>query len=476
VLIWGGFLLLGWIIVRQIPRLSFLTDVFLARSGASLGGSVNMIIAYFVLVCVYLSILISPYILFKITNPVIFIALIIVLFPFFVRSNVLFGITGFTSWHGGTVSIFGIALFTPILLIFLLIKHPVNISSVWSLPSSKAFLVFAVSGILMQFLFFPFISAIPIGYLLIGCQLLWYLIIVAYVKTINDVYLIIWGISIALVIGSVISSLTGVQEFVLNPIEFFQTKGRLNSMLFGSQNEYPGILVGVICLLPILFYKSSNPITKTIVIIFSIILLRDLLLSVTRGAFLALFISIWCYYFSLHKNKKFVLIFFGLLLIFYYSVGNQIMFFILERRGIPYSARTERWIAALEALKTLPYFFTGFGMATLDNIKSLLVHYPHNGFLFIWVNSGLVGLIGFILWLGIAVKRGIKIIRSTPIFEEKLLMTGFVVGIFSLIIFSMTTGFRYTGGELQEMYAIFTTQVALLIVLGQKQIIIRQQN
>ena len=358
VLISSGLLLFCWIIASQIPKISFFIDLLLARSGSSLGGSINVIIVYFVLVCAFLLLLFTPFIFYRKTNPVSLIALIIVLFPLFARSNVIFNVSGFTNWHGGTVSIFGIALIAPILLLFFSIKHPVNISSVWRLPSSKAFLAFAISGILMQFLFFPFISAIPLGYLLIGCQLLWFLIIVAYVKTLNDVYKIIWGMSIALVIGSLISSFTGIQGFNMNPIEFFQTEGRLKSMLFGSQNEYPGIVVGILFLLPILFYKSSNMITKIIVIIFAALLFRDLLMSVTRGAFLAFFVSIWCYLYFLRKNYKYLILFLILFVIGYYTIADQIWFFILERSDINILPRTQRLIIALDALISFPYFIT----------------------------------------------------------------------------------------------------------------------
>ena len=312
---------------------------------------------------------------------------------------------------------------------------------------------------------------------------MWYVIIVAYVNTIKDVYKIIWGISIALVVGSVISSFTGVQRFILNPIIFFQSEGRLASIFFGSSNEYPGVLVCALCFLPMLYYRSSNLITKIIIVIFAGIMFRDLLTSVTRGAFLAFFLSLFWVFFFLRKHKKAVLLLSMIIVIIVYFANEIIIYFITERLDFSAEDRPQRWLATLEALFYFPHFFTGFGMATLSNVKSLfihyphngfLIHYPHNGFLFIWMNSGLIGIIGFSLWIIRAIKHGIKKIKGSNLIGEKVIIIYLVVGNISLLIFSLTTGLRYTGGEFLELYTIFTTQVALLIIIGQKQIIIRQ--
>jgi hypothetical protein len=462
VLKWGVIALLSWTVGKQFLQKVYLIDAFLDRSATSLGGTINLVIAYIVLVMAFF----SPFVLLRL-KPVSLIAVTIALFPFFVRSSSVFGIYGYTSWHGGTVLICGITLFAPVLFCYLLLWYPVEgRDRGWWLPSSKAFWGLAVSGVMMQFLFFPVISAIRIAYLLIGFQLLWYLIIVAYVNSIEDSYKIMWGIVIGLTIGWFLSSFTGGQGILLDPIAFYQSKGRLESMLFGSINEYPGVLVSIICLLPILFYRSRR-LGKIIILVLGAIFLRDLLLSVTRGAYIASLASILGYIFVLRPSKKAVISLIGLLLIVFLVFWDQIVFFLLVRADIDLSGRLFRWKTTLEDLATVPNFLTGIGMATSGNF-SYSVHYPHQGFLFVWVNSGLVGLVGFSLWIGCAIKEGVKKAMRSYNFEHRLVLMGLVLSVSSMVIFFMLTAGRYTSGELQEMYAIFTTEVALLVALGQK--------
>ena len=469
--IWFGIIiLLAIIIVNMIlPRM----EMLVGRAAYSVGGELNVIMFLVVLMA---AIFVAPVYLQRL-QPVPLIALSMALLPIIYRTSIIFTIPGFTAWDEGPRPIKGISLLAPLLFLYLSKRFPVKDKKrVMKLPSSKAFLILAASVIITQFLFFSPFLAVRIAYLMIGVQLIWYLIIVRYVNTMQDAYKIIWGITIALAVASFFTFFTYGYEQIYNPAKLFTTLasgyqslgyGRIASSVFGSVNEFPMALTSTLCLLPVLYYRAHSG-GKILIVFIAIVLVRDLFLTGTRGGILAL-LPIMGYFLVLHRRGKYIVSFIGIIVIGTWLFWDQIAFFLAYRTDIgslssSFADRLMRWSSAWNKLITFPTFFTGLGMATLGNVS---VHYPHQGFLYVWVNSGLFGLIGFSYWLFYSMWAGIKKFRRSYSFEEKLLLMGLVASVFCwIIIFFITKGF-YTGGR-QILYIILTTQVGLLVALGQK--------
>jgi hypothetical protein len=462
---WGIIILLVIMVARMVPRISYLMDALLVRASNSIGGYFNVIMLYMMLVMI----LFTPFLLLYL-KPVSLIALSLALLPFLSRSRLAFEIYGYTAFDGNSRGIYGIALIAPLLLAYLSLRYPVTgKTGGWWLPSSKGFWALAISGVLTQFFFFPPTSILRIAYSLIGAQLLWYLIVVRYTNTIDDVCKIIWGMVIGVAITAFITAFTAGYEQILNPVSLYSVEGRIASYIGGTANEYPGVVASTICLLPILFYRANNR-GKILVIILAMVFIRELLIQVTRGGFLSV-ISVLGYLFIFRYKKKYVIAFISFIVICIWIFGDDIIFFLTERpitqEAFIASERPLMWKQALEALMTLPTFFIGLGMATLENSRNLYVHYPHQGFLYIWVHSGLVGLLGFCFWFFYSIWVGIKKIIRSHVFEEKMVLTGLVLSLIAWTILLMGTVGNYLGGQ-QEVYVILTVQVGMLVALGQK--------
>lgn len=467
---WFGIILLAMLVAWKVPQGIHLIDGFLAKCASTLGGDVNVVIAWVILAALP----IAPFILLRL-EPVSLIAVTIALFPVLSRLRPVFGIYAYTTFYGTPHLISGLALLIPLLFGYLLFRYPISARG-WWLPSSKGLWLLAASGVMTQFAFFSPFSAIRIAYLVIVVQLLWYLIIVAYVKTMEDVYKLIWGIVTAVIISILLTTFTtGEQGTALfSPGTFL----RLESSSMGSCNEYGVLMTSALCLLPILYYRS-HVWAKIMIVVCPLFFGKVLLLTGTRGAYLSLF-PILGYLFIFRSKKKHIVLFAISVLITSWIVFDQALIY-LARNPIYFDARLinivsvqERMlnsVATLRALMTWPYFLTGFGMGTFGNWYipgTLYGHDSHQGFLWVWVNSGLAGFLGFIYWIGYSLWAGVKKTLRSHHFEEKLVLLGLVLSIACWIILFVTTKGCYTGG-LPEFYAILTTEVGLLVALSQKQ-------
>lgn len=470
---WLGIVLLAIIAAMGAPQIGYLIDTFLALCASTVwgreSGKVNLIIAYVIMSMIP----IVPFILLRL-KPVSLIAVIIALLPLFGRIRRFPGIYAYTTFYAEPELISGIALFAPLLFGYLLFRYPT--SRGWWLPSSKAFWLLAASGVMTQFVFFSPFFAIRIAYLVIVVQLLWYLTIVAHVNTMEDVYKLMWGILTAVVISSFLTIFTIGQD-----IDFFHDLkrfGRLQSNSLGSCNEYGAVLSSTLCLLPILFTRAQR-LGKIVIIIIIPLFLTLILLTGTRGAYFSL-LPILGYAFILRHRKKQLVFYVIVFIITFWMLWDRTLVY-LEHRPIYFDARLyqvksfqERilmWKSSLQALMTWPYFLTGFGVGTLGNWYipggTRFGHDVHHGFLWVWVNSGLAGFLGFCFWLSYALWAGIKKAMRSYDFEEKLVLLGLVLSITCWIILFMITKGTYTGGW-QEPYALLTTEVALLVALSQK--------
>ena len=315
-----------------------------------------------------------------------------------------------------------------------------------------------------------------IGYLVIVVQLLWYLIIVRYVDTIEDAYKVIWGIITAMIIWIFIvtfSTSSDVNIALHNIGIAFESSRHYEKLYYRLGNHYAVMMSSTLCLLPILFYKAHKW-GKVLIVALAVLFGEELLATKCRGALLS-FLPVFLYPFLPHKSKKEANIFILMLIIITILAWDKVLlalkanidFFVAADKRYLMSAYT------LQRLMAWPYFLVGFGMGTLNNWimiphTFLSLHGVHQTFLLVWVHTGLAGFLGFIYWLGYSIWAGIKKAMRCHVAEEKLVLLGLVLSISSWAIFFMTTGGPYTG-MLHEANAIFTTEVGLLVALGQKQ-------
>ena len=456
---WFGIVLLAIVVAGKVPMI----QAFLVKCGSTTGGNINVVIAW-----VFLFLLPAALFVLARLKPVSLIAVTIALFPFFSRIRNFFGIYAYTTYWGSPRLISGIDLFVPLLFGYLLFRYlPNENNRGWWLPSSKAFWVLAASGVMTQFFFYPITSAILIGYTVVVVQLLWYLVMVAYVNTIEDAYKIMWGIIISVGISILLTTFAGGHEVIVDPLAFHRAEGRLGSLVIGSINEYGVVLSSTLCLVPILFYRARKW-GKMALLAIALVFTRDLLLTLTRGGYLAL-LSILGYLFILRHRRKQVVVFVSLISVVLYFFWDPMVFFLTERPISldQYDSRYVRIVSCLRGLMNWPYFLTGFGQGSANHLV-VGPHGVHGNFFAVWVVTGLSGLLGFCFLLFYSIWAGIKKATRSYDFEEKLVLTGLVLSITSWIIFFIVCQGNYPWG-LQETQAFLTTEVGLLVALGQKQ-------
>lgn len=475
------YILIGFVFLVVAFISTFIIDKIqiaqiMSRIEASYGGKINLIIFW-----ISLSLLpVIFFILLQISSLSSLIALTIAFFPFTSRlKEAELGIYAYRQWYGRPFFISGIALLVVPLFIYHLLRFRVKDSG-WFTTSSLMFWLLAASGIFTQFLFFPFVEALRVGYLVMGCQLLWYLIVVRGVKCEEDAIKVIWGIVIAVFISFFFAI------FTTRLTREVQGIFRLESNTLGRGNEYGLINASTICLLPILFFRTKKLVGKIALIGMAIIFGAALLLTMTRGAYFSIF-PILGYLLLGRRIRGKILPFFFLSLIIVFLFSQQIWFYItLRGLFVPKLFEIDNvavrlamsWSTLVNLLSDVKHFLVGYGMPTFENLDNSLdpstsliisVQHVHQEMLNIWVRTGLFGLLGFIGWIVCTFWTTLKRIANEKAPGTRLLLYGLIFSICSWIIFFFTTASSngYAGGW-HEVYAILTTKVALLVALSQK--------
>jgi hypothetical protein len=235
-------------------------------------------------------------------------------------------------------------------------------------------------------------------------------------------------------------------------------------------------MASLLSLLPILYYRSQK-LGKIIILSFVPIFFRGLLLTGARAAYLSL-LPILGYLFIFRSKKKHIIPFIFTFIIVFAVYGDQISLYLTER---PFdlgdlSVQTRYYMISytLSKLISWPHFLIGFGLGTLENWITIIgspqhaIQGVHEGFLSVWVTTGLAGLLGFLFWLGYSVWAGIRKAHSYYEFEGKLLLFGLVISVSCWVFFFLIGEGSYTTAH-PELYAIFTTKMGLLVALGQKE-------
>ncbi len=463
---WGFIAVFALVLATfVVPRIGNFVDALLLRAAASLGGQTNVYIALAFLALSPVAFLV----LFRL-KPVTLITLVIALLPILSPLRRFFGIYAYTDWMGGTQLISGLAIIAPLLFIYLCIFHPVSPQvRGWRLPQSKWFYLMPISALITQPFFFSLPQALRIVYVLTMTHLFWYLIVVAYVNTIEDSRKLLWAILATTVLSILLTAFTAGDQGAA--ILEQQKYARVKSAHMGSSNEYGVLMTSTLCLLPILLYRTTN-LGKCLLMVAPVILGKTLIATGTRGAYvsiLPIFGYLYLYRVSPKRLAFFLMASFLVLLLLYDPLT-----FYLQRRPITLTAYEDRFsnsMAILEALLSWPYFFLGYGFGTIQTFWNIpgayYGHAAHNGYLQAWIELGFLGFVGFLMWIFITLKTGVWKALRTPVFEEKLTLLGLVLSVCCwLILFISTTG-NYTGG-IVALYTVLTTELALITALTKK--------
>lgn len=181
---------------------------------------------------------------------------------------------------------------------------------------------------------------------------------------------------------------------------------------FRHYNDFAAFLVVVFFILLGLSRKSTKILLQSFIIFVIILTAVNLVFTYSRGAWASfLIINVLLMIYSPDKKIKaysltsFILFMLGIIII--PSVGERFIF-MFKKGGD--ATRFRVWGAAIEMFKDSPILGKGLGtfMGNFRQYSKLNIQYAHNCYLQILAESGLLGLVSFLWFLGQIVIGGYK--------------------------------------------------------------------
>lgn len=261
----------------------------------------------------------------------------------------------------------------------------------------------------------------------------------------------------------VIVNIYGIaQHFGKDIFQWATNFGRRSFATFGNPNFLAGYLVVTLPLLLSGVFYFPQRIKKFVSGILFIVTTGVLLLTQTRGAIIAFFLSMlfWTICFFIAKRKKLILAvaLAGIVLAFgaggFYLHQQRLRLFDLT--GISMRARFFKWYTALEMVKDHPVKGVGIGNLKVNyalyQVKArerIKIPLPgtsesqaHNEYLQVWAETGTLGLLTFLGIFGIYFLNRLKQVaghRPQATSERtKFLLMGSLSAVFGTLIFCLT--------------------------------------
>ena len=224
----------------------------------------------------------------------------------------------------------------------------------------------------------------------------------------------------------------GIENFLEKETIPYRLGFSLSCVVFGRWAGI-GILLSLL-----LFITVRNKLVKIIVLLFLPILLYLLLLSATRGAILAVGITLFTFFFLKLKNFKeklaLIILFTFLFFIFYSFIPSIIKERLTYFEDESALNRLEFIGLAFQNFFSSPLLGKGLGTFPYYNYHAL---YPHNIFAEFACETGFFGLIPFLFFIIFAFKEMLKKLRAkeiTSLFPAFLFLYLFIQSQFSFDI------------------------------------------
>lgn len=158
------------------------------------------------------------------------------------------------------------------------------------------------------------------------------------------------------------------------------------------------------------------------------LMLLVIYLTYSYGAYLGLIFAFICIVIGKAKEKKFfaLAIFFTLVIVFFFvfQIPSEKLQGFLNFSYPSWGSRLVIWESSWEIIKDHPFVGIGPGMfqkyyldyqIRFDPYPEWAVPQPHNLFFAFWLQTGLIGLIGFVWLLGVFFKTNLKKIITSPL-------------------------------------------------------------
>lgn len=254
-----------------------------------------------------------------------------------------------------------------------------------------------------------------------------------------------------LVIGAFIVSIYGIYQYIVGvPMESGWVDQTQNTQLktriyatFENPNVLAEYLVMLIPITVAYIVYNKNFMKKAI---FSIIFLVELLcigLTYSRGGWLGLVIS--CSVFLVVTNYRFIFLMIPAALLGLYMMPSSILQRISTIGSLKDSSNFYRfnlWQKSVEIIKDFWMSGIGLGYKAFMDITPLYIknanpYHVHNTYLQMMIETGVLGLITFLLLIGSLLKMAFEVFTSKCSKEIRIMIMALVCGIFGVMVHGM---------------------------------------
>lgn len=263
--------------------------------------------------------------------------------------------------------------------------------------------------------------------------------------------------------GAFLAILSGFTQYFFN-IEFLRGNAiamtndqvRAIASSFAHYNSFAAYLVVVIPLLVSLFFIRKKLAYNFFLMVFIGLAIASILLTFSRGSWLALFISFIIFIFLGKGFKWFLPIAIFVFLIFFVPIFQERLAFIFSEGGD--TDRFRYWGAAWKMIESHPFLGTGVGSFMIlfpRYLPDLHAAYAHNCFLQIWAESGIFSLVIFVSFISWLIYLGVKTFSR----NKDYLLLGLISGFIGFLVHS----FFDTDLYVLRLAVLFWTWAGLLI-------------
>lgn len=250
-------------------------------------------------------------------------------------------------------------------------------------------------------------------------------------------------------IGGTLGAIYGILQFFFGPLgiapnqDYFLVGGGRILGAFGNPNAYGNYLVLNIIIMTALALANENRWTQRYQIAALLIMLLALLLTLSRGAWISLFVSLFVFFMFFEEGRgKVILILFSLVtVLFTITYFTERLLTLTDINSSTIGARLVIWDQAIESIYNNPLIGVGMGQFSASAVPfdSKTFNVAFNVFLQVAVTTGLLGLL-FFSWMLISYFRELLLIKKLLLHQDRTtraIINGVIISFFAIMIHGM---------------------------------------
>lgn len=303
--------------------------------------------------------------------------------------------------------------------------------------------------------FAVFISFLKSNYIaaslyLLSTWLLWSLILVVVINMVRNERILFTAVHSYIIAGVIVAVIALYQYYITRDIDPQRGLGST----FGDKNGMAIFLVGVVSISTALFTAKNIPThSKLLYAISTLSAFTVIIISLSRGAWIGLVAVIIIFLLFQPRARKFILL---SIIIFVFLRPESVMLraglvapetqsqkWVVENRDYSDRFRLAVYHSSWNMFKESPLIGVGYGTYgnRISNYFSFIKGYkpaPHNTFVQILAEEGIIGLLAFLWLLYAFLKRGYRIRRIVTTDLARSLNIGMLAGMVGTLVSCLT--------------------------------------